>query len=475
MAASAARVSLSGRSARRSGLAASRATSARRPTTMPACGPPRSLSPLNVTRSAPSAIRSRTTGSRREAERARGRSSAPLPRSSTTGTPASRPIATSSGERDARREADDPVVAGVDLHEERRPGADRARGSPRDACDWWCRPRAAALRSSPSRPGCGTSRRSRPARRARRRRPRSAASVFSASSTAAALLLTTIAASAPVSAHRSSRDERVALATPAASPDRARGSTAPRAAASTALQASSASGARPRFVWSTIPVALMTGPRRGVGDASRRAANLAIRSSSAGTGAPSLLTSARTHRMVSTTCPRLNRARSGAAAGAFNSRSTDGIARRGFTGSIVPEAAPSRQDDVLAELASLPEGMLGTAHARARVRRQRPAAGRRAACSGASTSASSSARSRPTVLQRDPRARAARARLGHDPDAPLRALRQRLQAGLPERQHRQPDDRADLVPAGARARGRRHDRRGRDPACASGASASASS
>src|SRR5439155_1202928 len=51
------------------------------------------------------------------------------------------------------------------------------------------------------------------------------------------------------------------------------------------------------------------------------------------------------------------------------------------------------------------------------------------------------------------RARAAGSRLGHDPHAPLRHLRQRLQADVPERQHGQPDDGGDLVPAGAGARG----------------------
>ena len=58
----------------------------RRPTIRPACGPPSSLSPLNVTRSAPAATRSRTTGSRGRPNGERS-ISAPLPRSSSTGTP----------------------------------------------------------------------------------------------------------------------------------------------------------------------------------------------------------------------------------------------------------------------------------------------------------------------------------------------------------------------------------------------------
>ena len=50
---SAASVSLSARSARWSGWRRSRSTSSARPTTIPACGPPRSLSPEKQTRSAP--------------------------------------------------------------------------------------------------------------------------------------------------------------------------------------------------------------------------------------------------------------------------------------------------------------------------------------------------------------------------------------------------------------------------------------
>ena len=63
------------------------------------------------------------------------------------------------------------------------------------ACGWWCRPRAGAHPPWPARRGCGTSRRSRPARRGSPapRGPRP--NVLTASSTAAALLFTTATAS----------------------------------------------------------------------------------------------------------------------------------------------------------------------------------------------------------------------------------------------------------------------------------------
>ena len=71
VAASAARIALSGRIARASGSRRRRATRSARPTTSPACGPPSSLSPLNVTRSAPSASRSARRRLVGEAERRR--------------------------------------------------------------------------------------------------------------------------------------------------------------------------------------------------------------------------------------------------------------------------------------------------------------------------------------------------------------------------------------------------------------------
>ena len=56
-------VNLSMRSARFHGFFLSRATIARLPTTIPACGPPSSLSPEKDTRSTPEATTSGTVGS----------------------------------------------------------------------------------------------------------------------------------------------------------------------------------------------------------------------------------------------------------------------------------------------------------------------------------------------------------------------------------------------------------------------------
>ena len=81
---SAASVSLSARSARCSGWRRSRSTSSARPTTIPACGPPSSLSPEKQTRSAPGVERGRAPSARRRATVLLG--SAPEPRSSISGS-----------------------------------------------------------------------------------------------------------------------------------------------------------------------------------------------------------------------------------------------------------------------------------------------------------------------------------------------------------------------------------------------------
>ena len=85
-AANAARVSLSQRMARLSGLRRMRSMRSARPTSIPACGPPSSLSPLKVTRSAPCAIAWAGVGSAGRPNRVRS-VSVPLPRSITKGTP----------------------------------------------------------------------------------------------------------------------------------------------------------------------------------------------------------------------------------------------------------------------------------------------------------------------------------------------------------------------------------------------------
>ena len=81
----AASVTLSQRNARFIGLRLMRAIRSPRPTMMPACGPPSSLSPLKVTMSAPAASVSRGVGSCGNPKRLRS-VRAPLPRSTTNGT-----------------------------------------------------------------------------------------------------------------------------------------------------------------------------------------------------------------------------------------------------------------------------------------------------------------------------------------------------------------------------------------------------
>ena len=94
---SAASVSLSARSARCSGCRRSRSTRSARPTTMPAWGPPRSLSPEKQTRSAPAARLDAAVGSSPTSK------SEPEPRSSTSGSPARCAIRARSGEPTAAR------------------------------------------------------------------------------------------------------------------------------------------------------------------------------------------------------------------------------------------------------------------------------------------------------------------------------------------------------------------------------------
>src|SRR5438132_173018 len=92
---SAAMVSLSGRSARMSGCVRSAVMDSARPTAIPACGPPSSLSPLKVTTSAPSRIASPTVSSLPRPNRDVSRK-VPLPRSWMKATLCSRASAASS-------------------------------------------------------------------------------------------------------------------------------------------------------------------------------------------------------------------------------------------------------------------------------------------------------------------------------------------------------------------------------------------
>ena len=175
----------------------------------PACGPPTSLSPLNVTRSAPAARRSRrhrlvgeperavsqeragaevvdddravAVGERRRAPAGSGASAKPVWRKFegwTRRTTLARPSASGGSKSSARG----PV---------RRPDLDQLRARP-------------AGRS----PGSGRRRRSRPARRGQRRHRRPARRGRRPERRAAALLFVTSASSAPVSATRCSSAAR---------------------------------------------------------------------------------------------------------------------------------------------------------------------------------------------------------------------------------------------------------------------------
>ena len=120
----AASVILSSRNARISGSFSIFWTSSFFPTMTPACGPPRSLSPLKRTRSAPVARLSPMTGSPGKPNRAKS-IIAPLPTSSMTGRLCLRPSATSSSSDRGLGEPAHPVVAVVHPHQEGRVRADR--------------------------------------------------------------------------------------------------------------------------------------------------------------------------------------------------------------------------------------------------------------------------------------------------------------------------------------------------------------
>src|SRR6185503_12189749 len=106
------------------------------------------------------------------------------------------------------------------------------------------------------------------------RTSRPSAKVLTARRTAAALLLTTTAASAPTSARRrvSACTSRWPRSPPARSNSRFEYEVAMRA---TCSAASGGRRERPRFVWTTTPVALITGTREAARARSRRAASRA--------------------------------------------------------------------------------------------------------------------------------------------------------------------------------------------------------
>ena len=95
-----ARVSLSARSARASGCAFNRSMSVRRPTMIPACGPPRSLSPEKVTSAAPASMHWRTPSSSRSQDgrsRSHGVVSSSSPEPASTMTGSSKPASSATG------------------------------------------------------------------------------------------------------------------------------------------------------------------------------------------------------------------------------------------------------------------------------------------------------------------------------------------------------------------------------------------
>ena len=200
---SAASVSLSARSARWSGCRRSRSTSSARPTTIPACGPPSSLSPEKQTRSAPAARLSRADGSslrgcvtrhaRAEVvdERQAVRARRPRPSSATDGCsvkPTTRKFDWCTRSNTRRLGPDRALVVGG-ARAVRRPDLDAAARPERASTSGMRKPSPISI-SSP--------------RETSTSRP--SASAASASSTAAALLLTTSAASAPVSRRRIAGD-----------------------------------------------------------------------------------------------------------------------------------------------------------------------------------------------------------------------------------------------------------------------------
>ena len=152
------------------------------------------------------------------------------------------------------------------------------------------------------------------------------ASVLSSRKTAAALLLTTVAASAPVSSATSAETRSSRSPRP---PDSRSYSSAQgwRAASTIAAIASSGSVARPRLVCSTVPVRLNTGRRFGRQTVSMRASTAASSAVSSGSGAP-LRTASRVAassvRTASVTTRRPCRAVCETSAGSASRRSTAG-------------------------------------------------------------------------------------------------------------------------------------------------------
>ena len=152
--ASPASVSLSARSARASGCAFRRSTSARRPTMIPACGPPSSLSPEKVTSAAPASMHWRTPGSSRSHDgRARQPRRRLVEQAGARVDDDRRAEPGELGDRRRRDEADHAVVRRVHLQHERDVVGDARARSRSAACGSSCRPRRGARRSPRGSPG----------------------------------------------------------------------------------------------------------------------------------------------------------------------------------------------------------------------------------------------------------------------------------------------------------------------------------
>ena len=327
VASSAASESLSMRSARASGWRRQRSTASPRADDDPGLRPAEQLVAAEAGQVAPGRRSSRARPARRPA-RGRG-ASTPEPRSSTTGTPRSRPRATSSRQRDVLGEADDAVVGRVRPQDQRGLGADRPLVVGRRGCGWWCRPRPGGRRSAARISGM---RKPSPIstswpRETTTSRPR--ANAASTSTSAAALLLTASAASAPVSSHEQRLDVALAAAAPAGAPGRARGSRSRRRSLATAATAAAASGARPEVRVHDDAGGVEHRAQRG-----RRLGGGGPRGELAGVGRPARPARTRValrrqrlaHARAATARPA--RAASARAAGSRSTRSTLGRARR---------------------------------------------------------------------------------------------------------------------------------------------------
>ena len=114
---------------------------------MPACGPPRSLSPLKETRSTPAARLSETSGSSMPigAQVDHAAAAQVLVDGDAAFAPEGREFA----QFGARGEAGDAEIAGMHAHEEARAVVDGGAVIVDTRCDWWCRLRAGWRRSGP--------------------------------------------------------------------------------------------------------------------------------------------------------------------------------------------------------------------------------------------------------------------------------------------------------------------------------------